>query len=543
MSYSTRRLRRQLARLREEVIAREAAAERAAPPRWTPKADNLPQQQAYASQANHLLFGGLAGSGKSWLLVGMALTRHRKSLILRRQATQLVEITQAMRDCLRPGDKFAQVGHGARVVTTDGRRVELSGCDTPAIAQRYKGRRHSLKGYDELSDFSETVFRFVNIWNGTTIPGQLCQVVGATNPPTTAEGEWVIGYWGPWIDPQASVKLSPGELGWFVRDPATDKDVLVEGPAPVKIHHNKQEIILTPHSRTFIPGVMISDLEATGYKTALEAMPEELQDAYLRGNFGGTKKDGQFQLIPSAWVIAAVARGRQQGWRRSPGRYGFPHPPLSPLTALGVDPAGGGSDDCSLAPAYGRDVGPIWSYRGKETASGQLLAAKILSATEQNPECVVRLDTTGGYGQEAANILTAGNGATRRVDRVSFGTRTTFRDRSGKLTFQDIRSAMWWYLRELLEPNGKPDHEQVTLPDDPRLVADLCAPRWRLMHGNVVQVEPKVAHQGVEAATGGQWGIKQRLGRSPDRGDSVALALWKGESVTLFAAATSTPKK
>ena len=397
--------------------------------------------------------------------------------------------------------------------------------------------------WDELSDFAEVVYRFVNIWRRTSIPGLPCQSIGATNPPTTVEGEWVVQFWGPWVDPQASVKLQPGELGWFVRDPETDRDVMVGGPQPLAMPKGKSSVVVTPHSRTFIPGVMVSDLEQTGYKASLEAMPEELRAAYLEGSFSAIKKDGQFQLIPSAWVLAAVARGRQQAWRQKPGRYGFPHPPLSPLTALGTDPAGGGSDDCSLAPAYGRDVGPLWSYRGKETASGQLLAAKILSATEQNPECVVRIDTTGGYGQEAANILTAGGGPGRRVDRCSFGTATTFRDRSGKLSFQDLRSAMWWYLRELLDPNGKSDSELITLPDDPRLVADLCAPRWRLMHGSVVQVEPKVSRQGVESATGGQWGIKQRLGRSPDRGDAVALALWKGEQAVFFAAGYSTPKK
>jgi hypothetical protein len=102
---------------------------------------------------------------------------------------------------------------------------------------------------------------------------------------------------------------------------------------------------------------------------------------------------------------------------------------------------------------------------------------------------------------------------------------------------------MWWHLRELLDPHGKADHEQVSLPDDPRLVADLCAPRWRLMHGSIVAVEPKVSRQGVDSTGRAAWGLKDRLGRSPDRGDSVALTLWKGEQTVFFAAGHSTPKK
>lgn len=542
MSGVVRRLRRQFAAMRDAIRQAEEAEVRNLPPRWVPKADNLPQQQAVSCTADHLLFGGSAGTGKSAALVGLALTRHTKSLLLRRQATQLPELTQFLRDCLRPTDRFAQVGHGARVATDDGRRIELSGCDNPAMAQRWKGRAHDLKGYDELSDFAETVFRFINIWNRTTVPGQHCQVVGATNPPTTPEGEWVIQYWGPWVDPQSAVKLSPGELGWFVRDPETDKDRMVDGPAEVRLPKGKSTVSLRPHSRTFVPGVMVSDLERAGYRASLEAMPEELRAAYLEGNFAAVKKDHQFQLIPSAWVLAAVARGRQQTWRRQPGPRGYPHPPLGVMTTLGVDPAGGGADDCSLAPAYGRDIGPIWSYRGKETADGMLLAAKIVSATEHNPECLVRLDVTGGYGLEAANILTSGNGVGRRIDRASFGSATAYTDRSGKFRFQDLRSAMWWHTRELLDPNGKKDHELITLPDDPRLVADLCAPRWRLMHGSTIAVEPKVARQGVDSTGRGQWGLKDRLGRSPDRGDATVMALWKGEELVFFAAAQSKKK-
>lgn len=540
MSRSVRRLRRQVARLKDELRAAEQSAERTLPPRWKPLADNQQQQKAYTSQADHLFFGGMAGGGKTALLIGLALTAHRKSLILRREATQLSEAKDFLQSCLRPKDRYAQVGHGVRVTTADDRRIEMAGVESPAAAQKYKGRAHDLKGWDEASDFIEDVFRFVNGWCRTTIRGQRTRVVAASNPPTTVEGEWVVRYWGPWLDPQSSVKLQPGELGWFIRDPETDKDRMVDGPAPVVVGNHRP---IVPHSRTFIPGVMVSALEQSGYRAALQSMPEELRAAYLEGNFAAKQKDHQFQLIPTTHVLAAVERGRKQEWRRKPGHRGYPHPTLSPLTALGVDPAGGGADDCSLAPAYGRDVGPLWSYRGKETADGMLLAAKILSASESNPECVVRIDTTGGYGQEAANILTAGGGPGRKVDRLSFGTKTVFRDRSGKLSFQDIRSAMWWHLRELLDPQGKADHELVTLPDDPRLVADLCAPRWRLLHGSVVQVEPKVARQGVDSTGRSGWGIKDRLGRSPDRGDAVVLALWKGEQTVFFAAGFSTPKK
>jgi GTP 3',8-cyclase len=70
------------------------------------------------------------------------------------------------------------------------------------------------------------------------------------------------------------------------------------------------------------------------------------------------------------------------------------------------------------------------------------------------------------------------------------------------------RSAWWWHLRELLDP----DHGYlVALPDDAALRAELCAPRWTALASNVIQVESREE-------------IVRRLGHSPDAGTAVVLA-------------------
>ena len=53
-----------------------------------------PQQQAYESEADIVLFGGAAGGGKSSLLIGLALTRHQRSVIYRREVKQLGPIEE-----------------------------------------------------------------------------------------------------------------------------------------------------------------------------------------------------------------------------------------------------------------------------------------------------------------------------------------------------------------------------------------------------------------------------------------------------------------
>jgi hypothetical protein len=74
--------------------------------------------------------------------------------------------------------------------------------------------------------------------------------------------------------------------------------------------------------------------------------------------------------------------------------------------------------------------------------------------------------------------------------------------------FANRRAEMWWRMREALDPlNSDP----IALPPDAALKADLAAPRWKLGVSGVL-VESKDE-------------MRKRLGRSPDRGDAVCMAL------------------
>ncbi len=86
---------------------------------------------------------------------------------------------------------------------------------------------------------------------------------------------------------------------------------------------------------------------------------------------------------------------------------------------------------------------------------------------------------------------------------------------SGKLKFRNMRSYIWWRFRESLDPvTGN----KVALPPDQELKADLCAPLWMATPGGIL-IEPKddrIGAHGVKIA-----GLKRRLGRRPDKGESV----------------------
>ena len=79
--------------------------------------------------------------------------------------------------------------------------------------------------------------------------------------------------------------------------------------------------------------------------------------------------------------------------------------------------------------------------------------------------------------------------------------------RSGRLSFFNLRSQLWWQFRELLDPNAD---NGIALPPDPELAKELCAPRWELS-GMTIKVESRDQ-------------IIERVGRSPDRATAVILA-------------------
>jgi hypothetical protein len=100
-----------------------------------------------------------------------------------------------------------------------------------------------------------------------------------------------------------------------------------------------------------------------------------------------------------------------------------------------------------------------------------------------------------------------------KVKAFNAAAKTEALDSSGELGFVNCRSAAWWNLRELLDPDSG---IEVALPPDDDLTSDLTSPKWRVMSGGRIQVESKED-------------VKKRLGRSTDSGDAVIQAFWEGE--------------
>lgn len=444
-----------------------------------------PQTEALRSLADYLFFGGAAGGAKTDLLIGTALTQHHKSIIFRREYKQLRAIEDRAVEI-----QGTRRGYNAQKMIFAlglGRTLELGACQYLGDEENFQGRPHDLIGFDELTHFLEMQFRFLIGWNRTTRDGQRCRVIAAGNPPRDADGEWVIRFWGPWLDPQHPNPAQPGELRWFA---ALDgKDVEVEDGTPFM--HNGE--LIEPKSRTFIPSRVEDNpyLMATGYKATLQALPEPLRSMMLQGDFQIGLEDHAWQIIPTAWVVAAQAR-----WETNKGKE-----PLGHMDSMGVDVARGGAAQTVLSPKHGHRFGEQLAVPGVATPNGQAVAGLVLSRIDK--DTVVKVDIIG-VGGSAYDFIKEGNA---HVVRLNSSAGTKKRDRSGKLGFANKRAEWWWRMREALDPERG---EDIEVPPDRELRADLCAPHWKMTARGIL-VEEKEQ-------------IIDRIGRSPDKGDAICYA-------------------
>lgn len=461
--------------------------------RWIPNIG--PQRAAMLSPADVLLYGGSAGCGKSGLILGLAFTQHQETLVMRRKYTDLEGL---QRDAMRLFGKYANLSGGARpkIKTDDHRLIEFGACQHPGDEESWQGIPHDLLAFDEVTHFLEYQFRFLQTWNRTARPNQRSRVVAASNPPTSADGDWVIGYWRPWLDPTHDNPAKAGELRWFVTTP-DGKDMEVEGPQPHQFPGEAKPV--HPKSRTFIPGKLDDNPYLTRdstYKSTLDALPEPLRSAMRDGNFMLSRQDDAFQVIPTDWVRQAMSR-----WET--------HKPLGvPMCAIAADPAQGGRDETTIAMRYDGWYDNVIAVPGEKTPLGTDVGALIIKHRRDNAEIV--LDMGGGYGSSTYDHFRGNDIKCHAYKGQESSTKKTS---CGKLGFTNRRSEVWWKFREALDPS-QPGGSMIALPADAKLLADLTAPTFSY-ETRGLKIEPKEK-------------VKERLGRSPDRGDAVVLAWSEG---------------
>jgi hypothetical protein len=210
------------------------------------------------------------------------------------------------------------------------------------------------------------------------------------------------------------------------------------------------------------------------------------------GEFADETEEG---VIPLSWIRAA--NHRWLDWEKK----GFPVE-SGAIEILGVDVAGGGEDKTVIAhrSAWGVSRLHIYSKLQTPATAGHV---KSLCAGKK-----VHIEMDGGLGASVYAILKEQE--IKGLVPITVGASTHWRDRSGEISFLNVRAAMWWNMRELLDPTY---NSQIMLPPLEQLTLDLSTPHSEMMKDATRKIESKDS-------------IAKKIGRSTDYGDAVCLAFW-----------------
>jgi len=226
------------------------------------------------------------------------------------------------------------------------------------------------------------------------------------------------------------------------------------------------------------------------------------------GEFANTSENG---IIPLSWV--ELANERWYEWVDA-GRLGK-------VEAIGGDV--GITNDKSVAAL---------NYDGTKIDTLQRFS-------KPNPE-IATMEITGRFlgimnnhinAPAIIDVIGIGAGVVHRLNELgknvvayNAAEKTDTKDRLNELGFVNKRSAAWWMVREMLDPEIGDD---IALPPDDELMGDLTTPTYRVMSGGKIQVESKKD-------------IRKRIGRSTDAADAVIQALvgrkLAGSNVTVLSA-------
>jgi len=440
---------------------------------------------AFLSRADELFYGGAAGGGKTDLLLGMAAECHHEAAIFRRTYKNLSGIKRRAREIIGKHGKENKAD-GTWEFSKE-KIIEFGAVQYEDDKKNWQGRPHDLKGFDELPEFTKTQYEFMIGWNRTTDTGQRTRVIATGNPPTDEDGHWVIERWRAWLDPQYHDPAKPGELRWYATVDGQEREFKSGDP----VEYNGETIY--PRSRTFIPALVTDNpyyAQDNRYLSVLQSLPEPLRSMMLFGDFTAAKKPNPFQVIPAAWVLAAMKR-----WRES-------ERPDTPLTAVGVDPIWGGDDNLAIAKRYDNWFDEVKTYPGLMAKDGPTSAELVRQEIGDEEPSYINIDVIG-VGTSTFDSL---KDKFERVTPVNASESSKYRDKSGKLKMRNMRAEYHWRMRDTLDPQND---ENIALPDDRELLSDLCAPRYKVSTSGVL-IEEKEE-------------IKKRIGRSPDKGEAVML--------------------
>lgn len=235
-----------------------------------------PQEEFLMSPEDEILFGGSKGGGKSFALILAALrqtnTPGYKAIIFRRTYPKLSElIDRAHQFFPFLGAKWMAKEY--KWLFPSGATVRFAHCQNEEDKYIYQGHEYHFMGFDQLEEFTESIYMFLVAQVRNPPPNVFKQIVATANPGGIGHA-WV--YRRFMVDPVTNEEIPPGHI------------IKERFALPFDIGRRVKGDLLT-RTRVFIPANVYDNkilLENDpNYLTNLMQLPEQERKALLEGDW------------------------------------------------------------------------------------------------------------------------------------------------------------------------------------------------------------------------------------------------------------------
>lgn len=285
-----------------------------------------PQEAFLSTSADIAIYGGAAGSGKSYATALDVLRHtHRKgfgAVIFRRESTRLVGPGSIWEETSGIYPAFGAKARESPVLEwrfPSGALIEFRHLQHEKDRLGHSGKQYAGIYFDELTEFEESQFWFLLSRNRSTC-GVRPYVRATCNPDPDSFVRQLIDWW---IDKEGSpIPERSGVVRWFVRK---DDDLVwadsreeLEAQFPEVDENGVREH--QPLSLTFVAAKLSDNPKGDpGYRAKLQALPRVDRERLLGGNWNVRAAAGL--VFPRAgWVIIdripGQVRQRVRAWDR-----------------------------------------------------------------------------------------------------------------------------------------------------------------------------------------------------------------------------------
>lgn len=245
-----------------------------------------------------------------------------------------------------------------------------------------------------------------------------------------------------------------------------------------------------------------AEMDKSKYDFEFEGKAYRPNDLFRVKVLGEFPEEAEDILIPIGWVEHANAK-----WKQLKESGDYSDYVNNDTLKLGADIAGMGRDMTVLTHRYDCYVDKVSTYAGHGGSSTiHMKVAGMINNILSTKKGYALIDTIG----EGAGVLSRLHelGIDNAVSCKGSYHAKGLRDTTGQYKFLNLRAYMFWALREALNTNNP---ESLALPPDEELMQELCEIRWEFTSDGKIKIEAKD-------------NIKERLGRSPDKADSLAYS-------------------